>query len=58
MTDEEILILFAKDVLVKKYKFNVLVWSSKTWFDAIFALIETFDDKILTNARLIYGEEY
>jgi len=54
MTDEALLILVSKDYVVKQHGFLVLCWDEKTWWDAVEAILRTFTDETLANARIAY----
>ena len=55
MTDEELLILVAKDYVVKLHKWDVLKWSRETWDAAVMGILRTFTDETLKNAKYVYG---
>lgn len=55
MTDEELLILCAKDYVVKTHKWAILKWSDDTWWAAVEGILRTFTDETLKNAKVTYN---
>lgn len=56
MNDQELLVLVAKDYVLKTHKFAVLKWSRQTWHSAVEGILRTFTDETLKNARITYPD--
>jgi len=57
MTDEEILVLCAKDYVVKIHRSRILDWSKETWDAAVMGILRQFTDETLKNAKEVYKHD-
>jgi len=56
MNDVELLILVAKDWVVKIHGHNILGWSADTWWAAVEGQLNTFTADTIKTARLLYPD--
>jgi hypothetical protein len=56
MKDEYLLILAAKDMVVKTHGHNILDWSSDIWWAAVKGQLNQFNENTIITAREIYSD--